>query len=173
MPNHDTALDEIENIPRLHDSGLLERFRLEDTFVWSLTSEAINQVLDAEAALQRLVHDIAKQDDVLVAYTAGIGLLYDLSVQTDVDGIWIAVDRAQQVVGFNGADDRDALALAAVSNADGEDVNTGLEQAMFAIASHPDPSIRQRLLLGLIRYVRREGPVEELHTVAQFLKGIA
>lgn len=173
MPIHDTTPDEIEKTPRLHDSGLIERFRLDDTFVWSLTSTAINYVLDAETALQKLVHEIAKRQDVLVAYTAGIGLLYDLSLQTDVDGVWIAIDHAQQVVGFKGVDDRDALALAAVTTADDEDVDTGLEQAMFAIASHPDPALRQRLLPGLVRYVRREGRVEELQTVAQFLKGIA
>lgn len=173
MPTDNSRLDEIETTPRLHDSGFVERFRLDDGFVWSLTSTAINHVLDAETALQKLVYEIAMQDDVLVAYTAGVGLLYDLTVQTDVDGVWIAIDHARGVVGLNGVDERDALSLAAVTNMDEGDVETGVEQAMFIIASHPDQSFRQRLLPGLVRHVRREAGVDELRTVTQFLKGIA
>jgi hypothetical protein len=156
---------------RLHDSGLIERFQLDNGFVWSLTSTAINLVLDADTALQKLLQEIAAKEDVLGRYTAGIGLLYDVSLQTDVDGVWIAIDHARHVIGLN-PDDRDSLALSAVVDADDE-TEGGLEQCMLAVASHPDRSTRQVLLVGLVRLVRREAGREELSAVARFLKGVA
>lgn len=159
------------NTPRLHESGLVERFQLGEGIVWCLTPTAINQVLDAEAALQKLVHDIVSTKDASRRCRAGVSLIYDLSLQGDIDGIWIAIDHARQAIEECDLNGRGESGRPVGLTSDPEE--DGVAQAVAAIVFHPHISLRMTLLAALVRHVRADTGFHDVPAIARFLEGLA